>query len=254
VGIRSLGTLGAADGALRRVVAAVADLLLPVVCVSCERLLDASERGIVCGRCWSRLAPLPFPHCTRCGHPIDRYSCRWCPQLPPYVRAVRSVCWMTGGTGAPIVHALKYHGWSRAADGMGERMARLAWPRDVLEERAALVPVPLARDRERARGFNQSALLAGAIGVRWRVPVWCDVIERGRTSASQTRLTPEERRRNVAGAIRAATDAARRLRGQHVVLVDDVVTTAATLSACAAALVAGGARIVSCVTFGRARA
>jgi ComF family protein len=133
-------------------------------------------------------------------------------------------------------------------------MSRLAWPRDVNEERAAVVPVPLAHDRERARGYNQSTLLANALSTRWRIPAWCDVIERGSGSTSQTRLTPEERRRNVAGAIRATPDASRRLRGQHVVLVDDVVTTAATLSACAAALTAGGARIVSCVTFGRARA
>ncbi len=254
MGIRSLGTRLRDSDRLRRAAAGLADLLLPIACVGCDRLLDAGEPGVVCGRCWCRLAALPYPQCTRCGHPIGRYSCRWCVQLPPYVRAVRSVCWIGEGTGGAIVHALKYHGWSRAAESIAERMARLAWPRDVVDERAALVPVPLARDRERARGFNQSALLARALAARWHIPVWSDVIERDRTGASQTRLTPEERRRNVAGAIRATHDASQRLRAQHVVLVDDVVTTAATLSACAAALVNGGARIVSCVTFGRARA
>jgi predicted amidophosphoribosyltransferase len=76
---------------------------------------------------------------------------------------------------------------------------------------------------------------------------------RVRQTETQTRLTPEDRLRNVSGAFRASDDARARLRGAHVVLVDDVITTGATLNACAAALISGGARIVSYVTFGRAR-
>jgi predicted amidophosphoribosyltransferase len=84
------------------------------------------------------------------------------------------------------------------------------------------------------------------------VDVWRDVLIRTHFTSSQTRLTPEERLRNVSGACRVTGDPAR-LRGAHLVLVDDVVTTAATLNACAAALFAGGTRIISYVTFGRAR-
>ncbi len=172
--------------------------------------------------------------------------------LPPFVRAVRSVCWVPDGVGGELVHALKYDGWSGLAGGMAVRMARLSWPPDVLAERTALVPVPLSRRRERERGFNQSRLLAEALGSILQVPVWPEVLERTHFASSQTRLTPEERLRNVSGAFRAGGDPAR-LRGAHLVLVDDVLTTAATLNACAAALFAGGARITSYVTFGRAR-
>jgi ComF family protein len=160
---------------------------------------------------------------------------------------------MHNGTGPAIVHALKYAGWHAVAREMAERMARLAWPLDVLEERAALLPVPLSQSRERERGFNQSERLARALGERWRIPLWCDVLERARSTETQTRLTPEERLANVSGAFRVR-DVVGRLRNAHVVLVDDVVTTAATLNACAAALCSGGARIVSYVTFGRAPA
>jgi ComF family protein len=151
------------------------------------------------------------------------------------------------------VAALKYHGWTAAAEGMGERMSRLAWPRDVVDERTALVPVPLAAGRRRGRGFNQSELLARALGRRWEVPVWSACLERARATPTQTRLTPGERRRNVAGAFRAAA-VGFNFRGAHLVLVDDVVTTAATLNECATALHDAGARIISYVTFGRAPA
>jgi len=181
-------------------------------------------------------------------------DCRWCDYLPPYARAARSFCWVTPGTGGKIIHALKYSGWSRVADAMAERLARMTWPADVVEERTALIPVPLAASRERERGYNQSLLLASELAARWRVPVWDDALVRVRVTQTQTELTPGERLSNVAGAFRVREAGLARLRGAHVVLLDDVVTTGATLGACAFALFEAGARIISYVTFGRAAA
>ncbi len=244
--------------AIRRIVREVGtpllDLLLPRACVSCARLLDAGDEGPVCGRCWARLHEMHHPRCERCGHPLHHERCKWCELLPPFVRAARSVCWIPGRTGAPIVHALKYGGWSAVAEGMAERMSRLPWPRDVVEERSALVPVPLAAVRQRERGYNQSALLSRALGARWELPVWDHVLQRVRVTRTQTRLTPDERRGNVSGAFRVPEAAATELRGAHLMLVDDVVTTGATLAACAAELFGAGARVISFVTFGRAPA
>ena len=152
------------------------------------------------------------------------------------------------------MHALKYHDWTAAACGMAARMARLTWPADVCAERAALVPVPLAAVRERERGFNQAERLASSLAGPWRVPVWTDALVRPRRTATQTRLTPEERSANVRHAFSVPHEARHRLRGRHILLVDDVVTTGATLNACAAALFDAGARTLSYVTFGRARA
>ena len=161
---------------------------------------------------------------------------------------------MHRGTGPSIVHALKYGGWHAIAGEMAARMARLGWPQDVREERSAVLPVPLARSRQRERGFNQSERLAQAIAEWWHVPARDDVLERARATQTQTRLTPEERLANVSGAFRVRDAGRHTIRNAHLILVDDVVTTAATLNACAAALIAGGARIVSYVTFGRAPA
>ena len=240
------------------------DFVLPRHCVVCGGAVEHGREDVCCGSCWARL-PLPsYPQCDRCGHPLvvgdlppphdpGPRRCRWCDLLPPYVRAARSVCWVPDGAGGALVHALKYDGWTLAARGMARRMAALAWPDDVLRERVALVPVPLSAARWRERGYNQSAVLADALAPYVGLAVWGDVLERTRATRSQTRLTPGERLTNVAGAFRAAPAAGPRLRGAHLVLVDDVVTTAATLNACAAALVAAGARVVSFVTFGRAR-
>jgi predicted amidophosphoribosyltransferase len=84
--------------------------------------------------------------------------------------------------------------------------------------------------------------------------VFCDVLVRSRSTETQTRLTPEERVRNVHGAFSAMAAGRTMLRGAHIVLVDDVVTTASTLNACAAVLHDAGVRIISYVTFGRAPA
>jgi ComF family protein len=225
------------------------------VCVACDQLTGAGEgeRDLVCPRCWSRVRLLPHPRCERCGHPKTDETCAWCGLLPQFVRACRSVCWVPEGRGGAIVHALKYGGWRKVARPMGARMARTDWPVDVIAERAALIPVPLARDRHRERGYNQSELLAGVVAGRWSLPVWTDVLQRQRKTKTQTRLTPGERLANVAGAFSVAPGAGPRLRGAHVLLVDDVITTAATLNACAGTLYDAGARIISYVTFGRAR-
>ena len=241
-------------GLARAAASAVADLMIPVCCAACGRLLARGESGIVCGHCWVRARELPHPRCNRCGHPADIYTCRWCAVLPPFVRSARSFCWIGAGTGKNIVHALKYDGWTEVASSMGERMARIAWPADVVRERTAVVPVPLSSSRLRERGFNQSALIAAHLATAWRIPLWENALTKTVASRSQTELTPGERRSNVAGAFGVDVSARSSLRGAHVVLVDDVVTTGATLRACATTLFDSGTRTVSYMTFGRAPA
>jgi ComF family protein len=249
---------------VRAVGDALLDLVLPRHCAACGRAVERGRADAICGACWAALPRLRHPQCERCGHPLvvrdvpapadpGPRRCRWCDLLPPWVRAARSVCWVPEGSAGAVVHACKYEDWPAAASGMARRMAALPWPVDVVEERVAVIPVPLARGRERERGYNQSSLLARPLAAAWGVPAWEDVLVRARATRAQARLTPAQRLRNVAGAFQAVESARRRLRGTHVVLVDDVVTTACTLNACAAALVAAGVRIVSYVTFGRAR-
>jgi ComF family protein len=265
--VEEAGPLAAAGRFARVAARGLVDLLLPAACAICRSLHREDADGIVCQACLARVVPLSWPQCARCGQPTLSPSiplpieatpsgvippCRWCSRLAPTIRAIRSVCRMDMGTGAALVHALKYEGWHAVARPMARRMARLDWPRDVVRERTALVPVPLSSTRRRERGYNQAERLANALSAEWGIPVWADVLERKRDTRSQVRLTPSERASNVSDAFVAAGFARARLRGAHVVLVDDVITTAATINSCAQALADGGARIISCVTFGRA--
>lgn len=227
--------------------------IFPRACAACGDAMTDRDAGLVCGLCWARVARLPHPQCDRCGHPnVRRGPCRTCGTLPAYVRAVRSYAWMPDPAASAIIAALKYEGWPGVAAAIGTRLARLRFPVDVVRERAALVPVPLAPDRERHRGFNQSRVLADSVARAWGIPV-CDALRRTRVTASQTRLTPTERLANVHGAFAPVPAHVETVIGHHVLLVDDVFTTGATLNACAASLFAAGARTISYLTFGRAR-
>jgi ComF family protein len=143
-----------------------------------------------------------------------------------------------------VVHQLKYQGWWRVAESMAAAMRHL----EPLTGQVCLVPVPLAPRRERDRGYNQSERLAAALGALTGHSVRTDLLLRARETSTQTALTPEERRANVAGAFEASPGT----RGLSLVLVDDVLTTGATLVAGAEALAGAGATRIEAVTFGRA--
>ncbi|MHB1312531.1 MAG: double zinc ribbon domain-containing protein, partial [Gemmatimonadaceae bacterium] len=144
-----MGRPGHVGGRWRPALRAAAELLMPRACVACNGAMESADRGLACGRCWSRLPLLPKPWCARCGHPVHpgAGACTVCAEIHPRCQRARSVCWLPHASSSPMVAALKYQGWWGIADGMAERMVRTG--RELLAGLAApwFVPVPLAAGR-----------------------------------------------------------------------------------------------------------
>jgi ComF family protein len=233
------------------------DLVFAPVCVACAGAISASDTNrIICRLCWARARPVPAPQCSRCGEPLSASAsrsdhCAVCDGLPPGVRSVRSA-FLMAEPASGMVHALKYRGWEAAAAPMAERLARISLPPDVADEARIVVPVPTSAARRRQRGYNQAELLADCFARTTQRFCLPGALVRTRATETQTALHPDERRANVAGAFAVPPEHTAELQREHLLLIDDVWTTGATASACAEALLAGGARAVSVITFARA--
>lgn len=236
---------------IARAIGALERFVLPNACVACDRLIEANTPDeLVCAVCCARLRSLSGG-CARCYQPLPPVGpCRFCIRWSGALRWVRSAVWL-GREAREIIHHLKYHDLPALADAAAREIARRV-PRPAPSR---LVPVALGAKRLRERGFNQAALLAEALGGRWSLPVAHGVLTRIHDAPSQTVLTPEERTANVAGAFEAAAPSPSTPRALRtaVILIDDVLTTGATVAAAAEALAAAGWRGIGAITFARAR-
>ncbi len=253
-------------------------VVFPTSCVLCDRELAEASWSGVCATCWSNLDRWGGAACARCGLPIASEQPLEANDggaaAPPYILC--SQCrteeydfdlarsyGLYGGKLRAAILQLKFHHYERLGRRLGE-LLELLW--SSVEENAAeagetplIVPVPLHSSRRRERGFNQAELLAQGLAralTRREIPahraaphVEARGLRRARATAPQTGLSLSVRHRNVRGAF--VVESPERFRDRRVVLVDDVMTTGATASACAAALKRAGARQVMVLTLAR---
>ena len=236
-------------------ISSLAGLFLPDRCGICEQVLDRITRVPVCDACWSSLeAQFQENICRTCGLPgpaeLTLYTCPDCLELSPHFLAARSYG-AYGGALRELVHLLKYRGMEPLALPLGQRMASIADApecRELFSRCQAVVAVPLDSARKRERGYNQAELLARVVAKQLHLPLLpAGTLARTRATPSQSGLNRIERRENMHGAFVCKHPKL----PKTILLIDDVMTTGATLDACAQALSAAGAREVVALTVAR---
>ena len=226
---------------LTRVSRGLLDLLFPPRCVGCSRWGDW-----LCDSCLREIRRPEPPLCRTCGREIAEPGlCTRCRSDPPPIDGIRAPAFLEGPL-REAIHAFKYEGLRVLSPTLGRILSEY-WlqhplPADVI------VPVPLHPSRQRRRGYNQSSLLAQALANVSGVPMDERCLRRTKPTRPQVGLDARQRQHNVAGAFLCVDD---RVRGQRVLLIDDVCTTGSTLTACATTLRDHGALSVWGLTLAR---
>lgn len=236
------------------------DLALPPLCAACRAPVEGEG---LCATCWGRLNFIARPYCERMGVPFAYdpgpgiLSEEAIAHPPAFARARAAVCY--DDVAGAMIHAFKYHDRTDLAPLMARWMVHAG--AELLAEADLLVPVPLHWQRGFARRYNQSAMLARQIArlhaqtdptaPRSVLPVEHDLICRVRATPHQVGLNRDERARNVQGAFEVPTAARAHVAGRRIVLIDDVLTSGATIDSCARALLRARAARVDALTFAR---
>lgn len=233
----------------------VLDFVLPSSCSYCHSSVGHSEIPHFCSECWSDFALLLGPNCPGCGRPFGSpetlvhspdHRCRECRESPSRYDHALSVGQFEGPL-REAIHQFKYRPCRSLGKPLGDWMVRNV---RVLANIDIIMPVPLHRNRLRQRGFNQALLLADRLSVHWRIPLSFDNLVRVRATQPQVELSVAERKKNVEGAFTLVRPEEAELKS--IVLVDDVLTTGATMNECATVLKNAGAAQVTAFTLARA--
>lgn len=236
---------------LTRAASRALDILFPPRCLKCGEELEAT--GALCAACWPKIRFIGAPHCACCGLPFP-YDvgagalCGVCAQHPPDFDRARSV-FVYDDESRDLVLRFKHADATDAAPGYGKWLARAGT--ELLGDADLLIPVPLHRHRLFARRYNQAALLVHALAQVSGRTAAPDALIRAKKTRPHIDMGRSARLRNVAGAFAVHPRWAMALVGAHVVLVDDVFTTGATVSSCARVLRAAGAARVDVLTLAR---
>jgi ComF family protein len=228
------------------------DLVLPPRCLRCGLAVDG--QGRLCADCWRSLTFLGPPQCRLCGYPLphalpEAPLCGECARAEPVYDRARAALRYDDGA-RRLILAFKHADRTDVAPAFGTWLARAG--AELLAEAELIAPVPLHRLRLLKRGYNQAAVLARALAQATGLPLAPDLLQRQRATPSQQGLSGRARLENVtAGAFRVHPWQRTRAEGKAVVLIDDVLTTGATVGACARVLRRAGACRVDVLTLAR---
>lgn len=229
---------------LRNAWEAALNLIYPPVCQVCGEERAGVREGYVGGECWSQVRFVAAPFCERCGLPYEGniahpFVCGNCREMEFHFRFARSAV-LANTLILDVIHRYKYNRALWFEPFLADLLVRQAAPPLKEEKWDLIVPVPLHAAKQREREFNQAERLARHLSRATQIPVRTDLVRRVKFTSTQTQLNRAERAGNVQGAF-AARVREKSLNGENIVLLDDVLTTGATTSACARVLRAAGA-------------
>lgn len=236
---------------------AIVSVVFPAGCRICARLLVRASRVPICDECLDSIEPIPSKKCEICGQPLPIFTpaeeslsiCRACQQHTYAFERARSLGVYDGALVRAIL-MLKFEEVTPIGGWFAERLAELVRREGEAMAADVVVPVPLHRDRERERGYNQAGLISKPLARILGLPHKAVLLMRTRPRPDKQVLSLEERWESVRGAF--ATRSGSQVDKLRVLLVDDVLTTGATLDACARALLESGAKSVLGLTVARA--
>lgn len=202
-------------------------LVFPRICQSCGERLVRNER-VICIACMADM-PLTNYHLERENN-LEKELWGRC-----YVEKAAAMCYYRRGSKVrKLIHRLKYHGIREIGLYMGEYYGRQLFTSGFTADIDLIIPVPLHPAKQEKRGFNQSLLIASGVSKATGIDVDDGVLKRSLRSSTQTRKSRVERWENVEGIFEVCRD--EKIRGKHILLIDDVVTTGSTIEACVSAL------------------
>ncbi len=229
----------------------ILDLLLPPQCLLCDGIVAGDS--VLCPDCWGQVVFLSPPQCAVCGLPFEfeagcDVACGACTRHPPPYRRARAVI-SYDEISRKLLLGFKHGDRTDATPSFARWLLRAG--ADLLDANDTIVPVPLHWTRLFARRYNQAALLGRQVARVSGLPFAPEILVRTRRTASQGHLRAPQRRDNVRGAFAVPQVQRDRIEGQRVLLIDDVITTGATISACTRALTAAGAASVDVLALAR---
>lgn len=217
---------------LQQTLRKVLDFVIPPRCSACHQQLEKPH--MLCGECWGKIQFIAKPYCNCCGTPFevnvgDEMVCARCIQTPPPYAHARGL-FVYNGVGKKLVLEFKHGDRTELV----EFFCRLLQQNlgDYIKQSDVLVPVPLHWQRELVRMYNQAALIASRLEEKLGVIACSDALQRIKKTASQGHMKREERYKNVKGSIHLNSDFIKQLKGKRVLLIDDVITSGATVSEC----------------------
>lgn len=229
------------------------DLLLPPLCLSCDAPVGSTHT--LCPACWGDIHFIAAPFCQCCGAPFDvpvgdGMLCGGCiSETPPFTSARAAMLY--NDASKRLVLGFKHSDRTHPTKALAAWMARTG--QDFLDQTDFIVPVPLHRWRLFKRRYNQAALLAQAIGQIAHKKVQVDLLQRTKPTPIQGHRNRKERHENVRGAFAVNPRCVKHIQGKTISLIDDVLTTGATVSECSRVLLKAGAKTVYVLTLARVK-